>query len=64
MECAGVVTRVGSGVSTLKPGDRFVVMAPGHFSTLETFPEWACEKMRDNENYNVKNSLNSQEDSN
>ena len=28
-------------------------MAPGHFSTLESFPEWACEKLKDDEDYNV-----------
>lgn len=53
LECAGVVNRVGSDVSNLKPGDRVVVMAPGHFSTLEKFPEWSCEKLKDSEEFNV-----------
>ena len=53
LECAGIVKRVGSEVSHLKEGDRVVVMAPGHFSTLESFPSWSCEKLEDNEDFNV-----------
>lgn len=53
LECAGIVTRAGSAVTSLKAGDRVVVMAPGHFSSLESFPEWACAKLEDNEEYNV-----------
>lgn len=53
LECAGIVTRAGSAVTSLKAGDRVVVMAPGHFSSLENFPEWACAKLEDNEDYNV-----------
>ena len=53
LECAGVVSRVGSAVASVKTGDRVVVMAPGHFSSLEQFPEWACAKLEDNEEYSV-----------
>ena len=53
IECAGIVKRVGTGVSSLQEGDRVVVMAPGHFSTLESFPEWSCEKLRDSEEFSV-----------
>lgn len=53
IECAGIVTRAGSAVASLKAGDRIVVMAPGHFSSLEKFPEWACAKLVDSEEYNV-----------
>lgn len=53
LECAGIVKRIGSNVSSLKEGDRVVVMAPGHFSTLESFPEWSCEKLTDGEAFNV-----------
>lgn len=28
-------------------------MAPGHFSTLESFPEWSCEKLTDSEDFTV-----------
>ena len=44
-------------MSDLRPGDRVVVMAPGHFSTLESFPEWACEKLKDDEDYNVVSTI-------
>lgn len=32
-------------------------MAPGHFSTLESFPEWSCEKLTDSEDFNIVSSL-------
>ncbi|KAL8901562.1 MAG: hypothetical protein Q9207_005141 [Kuettlingeria erythrocarpa] len=57
LECAGLVSRVGSGVSSLKPGDRVVCMAPGHFSSLEAFPEWACAKLQDHEEYHALSTL-------
>ena len=53
LECAGVVKRVGSDVSNFKEGDRVVVMAPGHFSSLESFPDWSCEKLTDSEDFSV-----------
>ena len=56
-ECAGFVTRVGSDATAFKPGDRVVVMAPGHFATIEAFPQWTCEKLRDNEDFNVVSTL-------
>ena len=55
--CAGTVTRVGSAVSKLQVGDRVVVMAPGHFSTLECFPEWCCERLDDNERFDEVSTL-------
>ena len=55
--CAGIVTKVGNGVTAFKSGDRVVVMAPGHFSTIETFPEWTCEKLRDTEDFNVVSTI-------
>ena len=57
LECAGVVTRVGTAVSSLKAGDRVVSMAPGHFCSLESFPEWACAKLEDHEDYTVSLSF-------
>lgn len=56
-ECAGIVTKVGTDVAAFKPGDRVVVMAPGHFATVEAFPEWTCEKLRDNEDFNVISTI-------
>ncbi|KUM56794.1 hypothetical protein ACN42_g10406 [Penicillium freii] len=50
-ECAGVITAVGDNVSELKTGDRVVAMAPGHFATLERFPNWAVCKMSDEEDF-------------
>lgn len=40
-ECAGVVTRVGRGVRTLKPGDEVILTAAGCFSSHLTVPEEA-----------------------
>jgi len=40
IECAGVVTRVGSGVSHLSVGDKVLAMAPGSFSRYVNVP--AC----------------------
>lgn len=58
LECAGVVTRVASeGVSRLAVGDRVVAMRPGHFLTRERFPEWACQKLRPDEDYHVASTL-------
>lgn len=57
LECAGVVTRVGKGVESLKAGDRIVCMAPGHFSSLESFPEWACAKLENSEEFNTMATL-------
>lgn len=57
LECAGLVTRVGSDVFPLKAGDRVVCMAPGHFSSLESFPEWTCAKLNDDEEYHAMSTL-------
>ena len=32
-------------------------MAPGHFSTLESFPEWACAKLQDDEDFSTVSTL-------
>ncbi|PWY86696.1 polyketide synthase [Aspergillus heteromorphus CBS 117.55] len=50
-ECAGVVTAVGEDVIDFKPGDRVVVMAPGHFATVERFPQWTVCKLHDDEDF-------------
>ena len=57
LECAGLVTRVGSNVRDLAPGDRVVVMAPGHFATLESFPWWACEKLEEKEDFHTMSTM-------
>ncbi|KAL8923352.1 MAG: hypothetical protein Q9208_004622 [Pyrenodesmia sp. 3 TL-2023] len=50
LECTSLVSKGRSHVSPFKAGDRVVCMAPGHFSSLESFPEWACAKLKDDEN--------------
>lgn len=53
LEFCGTVTRIGSAVLSIAPGDRVVVMAPTHFQTSQVVPEWACQKMEDHEEFNV-----------
>jgi acyl transferase domain-containing protein/NADPH:quinone reductase-like Zn-dependent oxidoreductase len=50
-EFSGTVTRVASRGSKFSVGDRVVVMAPTHFATFETVPEWACCLLRDDEDF-------------
>ncbi|RDW91779.1 polyketide synthase-nonribosomal peptide synthetase [Coleophoma crateriformis] len=58
LECSGVVTKVAaSNIQRLSVGDRVVVMSPGHFLTHERFPEWACQKLLDDEDFNVVSTL-------
>jgi acyl transferase domain-containing protein len=57
LEYCGVVERVGIAVKSISPGDRVVAVAPGHFKTSEIVPEWACKKLRDDEDYNTMSTL-------
>ncbi|KAI5785831.1 polyketide synthase [Geopyxis carbonaria] len=41
----GVVRAVSHSHTGFAPGDRVLVMAPGHFQTAERFPAWACAKL-------------------
>ncbi|KAK9782215.1 putative polyketide synthase [Seiridium cardinale] len=54
---AGVITRVGTDVKTLVPGDRVVAMARGYFATREHAAESACHKLNDDEDFNTMASL-------
>ena len=45
MECAGVVTRVGSGVSRLAIGENCVAFAPAAFAEHVVVPEFAVAKL-------------------
>ncbi|OTA96139.1 hypothetical protein M434DRAFT_28226 [Hypoxylon sp. CO27-5] len=56
-ECAGLVVNVGSDVFGLKPGDRVVALAPGHFSTHERLPQWALCKLEDNEDFTTASTI-------
>ncbi|KAI2468602.1 polyketide synthase [Annulohypoxylon bovei var. microspora] len=57
LEYCGVIERVGIQVVDLAPGDRVVVMAPGHFRTSEIVPFWACQKLLGNESFDVMCTL-------
>ena len=57
LDYGGVVIEIGSGVSSLAPGDRVVAAAPGHFKTTECAPEWACVKIKDDEDVHVSQRL-------
>ncbi|GAU82905.1 type I polyketide synthase [Bosea sp. BIWAKO-01] len=39
-ECAGTVLRVGTGVTSVRPGDRVMGFAPGTFASHVTCPAW------------------------
>ncbi|KAI8963504.1 polyketide synthase [Daldinia sp. FL1419] len=49
-ELCGVVISVGLNVD-LKPGDRVVVLAPTHFSTIERVPAWTAHKLLPGEDF-------------
>lgn len=51
LECAGTVERVGSEVTKFAVGDRVVAMAPTHFQTHQSLPQWACHKLEDGESF-------------
>lgn len=53
IEYSGTVVEVGAEVTGFARGDRVVVMAPSHFQTYQTVPQWACQKLNENEDLNV-----------
>ena len=55
LEHCGIVKRTAKdgSITGLVPGDRVIVMAPGHMNTHEVAPEWACVKVKDGEKSNV-----------
>ncbi|KAI5866016.1 reducing type I polyketide synthase 10 [Durotheca rogersii] len=57
LECAGTIVQVGSAVTEFAAGDRVVVMAPTHFQTYQTVPQWACQKLQDDESFDVAATL-------
>ncbi|KAI1873001.1 uncharacterized protein JN550_003875 [Neoarthrinium moseri] len=56
-EFSGIVQSVGLEVTGLEPGDRVVVMAPNHLSTLERVPAWAAHKILPGEDFATMASL-------
>ena len=53
LECAGTIEQVGADVTEFAVGDRVVAMAPTHFQTYQTLPQWACHKLADTESFDV-----------
>ncbi|KAI0469310.1 reducing type I polyketide synthase 10 [Xylaria cf. heliscus] len=53
LECAGTVEQIGSAVTNFAVGDRVVAMAPTHFQTYQTLPEWACHRLNESEDFNT-----------
>ncbi|KAL8737201.1 MAG: hypothetical protein Q9181_001927 [Wetmoreana brouardii] len=51
LEFTGVVRAIGDSVTELRPGDRAVVMAPRHFSTLVRVPLSCYYKLLPHENH-------------
>jgi mycoketide-CoA synthase len=45
LECAGVVTAVGSDVHDLAVGDSVLALAPGSLATHVTCPAWVCARL-------------------
>jgi NADPH:quinone reductase-like Zn-dependent oxidoreductase len=59
LEFSGVVTAVGAGPDArhIHVGDRVVVLAPNHFTTIERVPAWAVHKILPSEEYSVMATL-------
>lgn len=56
-ELSGIVTAVGAGVTSLRPGDRVFGCAPGQFATTMRIRATDAYKMLDGESFNVMPSL-------
>lgn len=57
LEFSGVVVAIGSDVDHLKPGDRVVVMAPNHFTTVERVPAWTAQRIYPFEEFGIMATL-------
>ncbi|KEY63875.1 hypothetical protein S7711_10122, partial [Stachybotrys chartarum IBT 7711] len=54
LEFCGTVVGAGTGIDHVAIGDRVVVMAPNHFTTIERVPAWAaCKLLPDEENHSL-----------
>ncbi|KAI1120200.1 polyketide synthase [Nemania abortiva] len=53
LEFCGIVREVGPDVENPQVGDRVVVMAPNHFTTVERVPAWSAQRMEPNEEFGV-----------
>lgn len=52
-EFVGTVSRVGTSVSNVAPGDRVLAFAEGHFNTYHRTSSILCRKLKDNEDMEV-----------
>ncbi|KAL4784750.1 polyketide synthase [Aspergillus varians] len=53
VDFAGTIVQVGSAVRELSVGDRVVAMAPSHFQSYRTVPEWTCHRLLETESFDV-----------
>ena len=53
VDFAGNVVEIGSAVTEFNVGDRVVSMAPSHFQSYRTVPEWTCHRLLDTESFDV-----------
>ncbi|KAL2862206.1 type I polyketide synthase [Aspergillus lucknowensis] len=51
VDFAGTIVEVGSAVTEFRPGDRVVSMAPSHFQTYRTVPDWTCHRLLEHESF-------------
>ena len=57
MECAGVVTRVGSDIRRFKRGDRVVAFAQGAFRSHAVVPEFAASHITDDLTFEAASTI-------
>ncbi|KAL4993011.1 hypothetical protein BDV10DRAFT_190367 [Aspergillus recurvatus] len=53
VDFAGTVVEAGSAVQGFAVGDRVLSMAPGHFESYRTVPEWTCHKLLETESFDI-----------
>lgn len=57
LEFCGIVERVGGSVTDFSAGDRVVAMAPSPFQTSQIVPQWACQQLQDDEDFNTLSTI-------
>ncbi|KAH7303833.1 polyketide synthase [Stachybotrys elegans] len=57
LEFSGLVETIGTNVEHVQVGDRVVVLAPNHFSTVQRVPGWAVHKLNADEDYATMSAL-------
>ncbi|KAM0133215.1 hypothetical protein ACHAP3_006145 [Botrytis cinerea] len=51
LEFSGIITATNSQATAFLPGDRVVVLAPNYGGTHEQVPEWACCRLKDDDEF-------------